>query len=153
MGDLSLSQFEARIKFNSDADLSRWSGNTLRSGVGAHLRSLVCAQLPGLMSRLLFRANALAEFYGSGIMLYDNEQVLALLGSCRSISIVRANTEEIRAERYFHKQSMKKQHLPLFFAGEITYLGSFSRDHGASGAGKAHACGEDGHIWERDVRD
>jgi hypothetical protein len=297
MGDLPLSQFEARIKFDSDADLSQWSGNTLRSGFGAHLRSLVCvgraetggqeangcedcplrgpcvydyfynsspsngakvlrkqsdiprpfvfdpptprwhsagstaafkftlfgrgieylpyfllalrtlgesgmskgyrqgfgrfhleavdsigygtsnnifsgdtvfnraitlsyqemlkgsaehrgdlimrfltpAQIKeddrftaapsfrGLMSRLLFRANALAEFYGSG-MLYDNEEVLALLGVCRSISIVRANTEEIRAERYFHKQRMKKQHLPPLFAGEITYQGEFPRD-------------------------
>jgi len=283
MSDLPLSQFEARIKFDSDADLSRWSGNTLRSGFGAHLRSLVCAQrvgaggqgaagcedcslqrvcvydyfynssppegvkvlrkqsdiprpfvfdpplsgrhsagsaatfrftlfgrgveyLPyfllalrnlgesgmskgyrlgygkfrleavdsvgygarnnifsgdtvfnraiplsyqemlrgsaehsgnlvvrfltpaqikeddrftatptfrGLMSRLLFRANALAEFYGSG-MLYDNERVLALLGECRSISTVSANTAEIRAERYFHKQKIQKQQLPPF---------------------------------------
>lgn len=297
MGDLSLSQFEARIKFDSDADLSRWSGNTLRSGFGAHLRSLVCTQRPGvggqefggcescplqkvcvynyfynsspaegakvlrrqsdiprpfvfdppfsgkhsagsassfrfalfgkgveylpyfllalrnlgesgmskgyrqgfgrfhleavdsigfgtsnnifsgdtvfnqaitlsyqemlkgsaeyrgdltlhfltptqikeddrftaapsfrgLMSRMLFRANALAEFYGSG-MLYDNEEVLALLGACRPISIVRAKTKEIRTERYFHKQMMKKQHLPPFFAGEITYQGEFPRE-------------------------
>jgi len=44
MGDLSLSQFEAKIMFDSDADLSQWSGNTLRSGFGAHLRSLVCIQ-------------------------------------------------------------------------------------------------------------
>jgi hypothetical protein len=297
MGDLSLSQFEARIKFDSDAYLSRWSGNTLRSGFGAHLRSLVCTQRPGagrlepavcevcplqnvcvynyfynsspaeeakvlrkqsdiprpfvfdppssgkhsagsdasfrfalfgrgveylpyfllalrnlgesgmskgyrlgygkfhleavdsigfgtsnnifsgdtvfnraitlsyqemlkgsadhrgdltirfltpaqikeddrftaapsfrgLMSRLLFRANALAVFYGSG-MLYDNEEALALLGACRSISIVRARTEEIRTERYFHKQMMKKQQLPPFFAGEITYQGEFPRE-------------------------
>jgi len=297
MGDLPLSQFEARIKFESDADLSRWSGNTLRSGFGVHLKMLVCARgggtggqdaegckacqlrsscvydyfynssppegvkvlrkqsdiprpfvfdppfsgkhsagsassfrfalfgrgveyLPyfllalrnlgesgmskgyrlgygkfhleavdsigfgtsnnifsgdtvfnraitlsyqemlkgsaehrgdltlhfltptqikeddrftaapsfrGLISRLLFRANALAEFYGSG-MLYDNEEVLALLGACRSISIVRAKTEEIRAERYFHKQMMKKQQLPPFFAGEITYQGEFPRE-------------------------
>jgi hypothetical protein len=297
MGDLLLSRFEARIKFDSDADLSRWSGNTLRSGFGAHLRSFVCiggagkggqeaegckacqlrsscvydyfynssppegvkvlrkqsdiprpfvfdppsqgrhlagskaafkftllgrgieylpyfllairnlgetglsrgyrlgfgkfqlesvdslgygvsnsifagdtvfnraialsysemlkgsvehtgdltlrfltpAQIKeddrftaapsfrGFMSRLLFRANALAEFYGSG-MLYDNEEVLALLGECRSISIVKAKTEEIRAERYFHKQRMKKQHLPPFFTGELTYHGDFSRE-------------------------
>lgn len=294
MGDLPLSQFEARMKFDTDADLSRWSGNTLRSGFGAHLRSLVCvgksgqeakdcegcplrgpcvydyfynssptdgakvlrkqsdiprpfvfdpptpgrhsagstatfkftlmgrgieylpyfllairnlgetglsrgyklgfgrfqlesvdslgygasnnifsgdtvfnkaialsynemlkgstdyagdltlrfltpAQIKeddrftaapsfrGFMSRLLFRANALAEFYGSG-MLYDNEDVLALLGECRSISIVKANTEEIRAARYFHKQRMKKQHLPPFFTGAITYHGDFSRE-------------------------
>lgn len=299
MGDLSLSQFEARIKFDSDADLSRWSGNTLRSGFGAHLRSLVCIQraadgaeyvgkegavcescplqracvydyfynshppegvkvlrkqndiprpfvfdppfsgrhsagsandfrftligkgvehLPyfllairnlgesgmsrgyrlgygkfriesvdsigfgsrnnifagdmvynraipmsyqemlrasaehrgdltvrfttpaqikegdrftsapsfrGLISRLLFRANALAEFYGSG-MLYDNEQVLAILGTCRQVCIAGANTEEIRAKRYFHKQKMKTQNLPPFFVGEITYRGEFS---------------------------
>jgi hypothetical protein len=81
----------------------------------------------GLMSRLLFRANALAEFYGSG-MLYDNEEVLAMLGACRPISIVRAKTEKIRTERYFHKQRMKKQHLPPFFAGEITYQGEFPRE-------------------------
>jgi hypothetical protein len=297
MGDLSLSQFEARIKFDSDADLSRWSGNTLRSGFGAHLRSLVCihgaadrandtaacdscplqkvciydyfynsrppedgkvlrkqsdiprpfvfdppiagrhsagtaadfrftligkgvehlpyfllairnlgesgmsrgyrlgygkfsvesvdsigfgtrnniftgdmvynraipmsyqemlqasaehrgdltvrfltpAQIKegdrftaapsfrGLISRLLFRANALAEFYGSG-MLYDNEQVLAILGTCRQVSIARANTEEIRTKRYFHRQKMKKQNLPPFFVGEIIYRGEFPRE-------------------------
>ncbi len=297
MGDISLSQFEAKILFDSDADLSRWSGNTLRSGFGAHLRSLVCIQrnadgaketaacencplqkacvydyfynshppegvkvlrkqndiprpfvfdppisgshsagsandfrftligrgveyLPyfllalrnlgesgmsrgyrlgygkyriesvdsigygarnnifsadtvfnraiplsyqemikgsaehrgdlivrfltpaqikeddrftaapsfrGLISRLLFRANALAEFYGSG-MLYDNEQVLAILGACRLVSIIKANTEEVIAKRYFHKQKMKKLSLPPFFVGEITYRGEFSRE-------------------------
>ena len=301
MGDLSLSQFEARIKFDSDADLSHWSGNTLRSGFGAHLRALVCAvgaragaggpgqsagvcsdcplrtvcvydyfynsspsegakvqrkqsdiprpfafdppspgrhstgseavfnftligqsveYLPyfllalrnlgesgmsrgyrlgygkfrleavdslgygtrnnifsgdtvynraiplnfqemqkactdhrgdltvrfltpaqikeddrftatptfrGLMSRLLFRANALAEFYGSG-MLYDNERVLAILGECRTVSTVSARTEEVRAERYFHKQNIRKQQIPPFFKGEIKYHGEFSRD-------------------------
>jgi len=297
MGDISLSQFEAKIKFDSDADLSRWSGNTLRSGFGAQLRSLVCihrsadgardtavcercplqkaciydyfynshpredgrvlrkqsdiprpfvfdpplagrhsagsaadfrftligkgvehlpyfllairnlgesgmsrgyrlgygkfriesvdcigfgtrnnifsgdtvfnraipmsyqkmlkassehrgdltlrfttpAQIKevdrftaapsfrGLISRLLFRANALAEFYGSG-MLYDNEQVLAILGTCRQVSIARASTEEIRTRRYFHKQKMKKQNLPPFFVGEITYRGEFPRE-------------------------
>lgn len=297
MGDLPLSQFEARIRFDSDADLSRWSGNTLRSGFGSHLRSLVCAQragaggqeaaecedcplrsvcvydffynsrppqgvkvlrkqndiprpfvfdpplsrshsagseatfsftllgrgveyMPyfllalrnlgesgmsrgyrlgygkfrieavdsigygtrnnifsgdtvfnraislcylemlkgsaqhsgeltmrfltptqikeddrftaaptfrGLLSRLLFRANALAEFYGSG-MLYDNKKVLSLLGECRAISMVAANTQEIRAKRYFHKQKIKMQQLPPFFKGEITYRGEFSRE-------------------------
>ncbi|MCK9406454.1 MAG: CRISPR system precrRNA processing endoribonuclease RAMP protein Cas6 [Methanothrix sp.] len=297
MGDLSLSQFEAKIMFDSDADLSQWSGNTLRSGFGAHLRSLVCIQraadgaketaacencplqkacvydyfynshppegvkvlrkqndiprpfvfdppisgrhsagsandfrftligqgveyLPyfllalrnlgesgmsqgyrlgygkyciesvdsigfgtrnnifsgdtvfnraiplsyqemlkgsaehrgdlvvrfltpaqikeddrftaapsfrGLISRLLFRANALAEFYGSG-MLYDNEQVLAILGACRLVSIAGANTKEVRAKRYFHKQKMKKLSIPPFFVGEITYRGEFSRE-------------------------
>lgn len=299
MGDLSLSQFEARIRFDSDADLSRWSGNTLRSGFGAHLRALVCAAGPrsgergqgtgscsdcplrtvcvydyfynsspaesakvlrkqsdiprpfvfdppipgkhsagsdaafrftlfgkgveylpyfllalrnlgesgmsrgyrlgygkfslqavdsigygarsnifsgdtvynraiplsfeemlkgsaghrgdlkirfltpaqikeddrftatptfrGLLSRLLFRANALAEFYGSG-MLYDNERTLALLGECRAVSTAAANTQEIRAQRYFHKQNIKKQQLPPFFKGEIKYHGEFSRE-------------------------
>ena len=297
MGDLPLSQFEASIRFTSDADLSLWSGNTLRSGFGAHLRSLVCTQraeadvreaaeclncplrsvcvydyfynshppedakvlrkqndiprpfvfdpplyrshsagseatfnftlfgrgieyMPyfllalrnlgesgmsrgyrlgygkfrieavdsigygirnnifsgdtvfnrtiflcylemlkgsaqhrgdltlrfltptqikednrftaaptfrGLLSRLLFRANALAEFYGSGI-LYDNEKVLSLLGQCRAISMVSANTQEIRAERYFHKQKIKRQRLPPFFKGEITYHGEFSQE-------------------------
>jgi len=81
----------------------------------------------GLLSRLLFRANALAEFYGSG-MLYDNEKVLSLLGNCRAISTVAANIQEIRAERYFHKQKIKKQPLPPFFKGEITYHGEFSRE-------------------------
>jgi len=81
----------------------------------------------GLISRLLFRANALAEFFGSG-MLYDNEQVLALLGSCRQVSIARASTEEIRTKRYFHRQKIKKQNLPPFFVGEITYRGEFSRE-------------------------
>lgn len=80
-----------------------------------------------LISRLLFRANALAEFYGSG-MLYDNDKVLALLGECRAISTVAANTQEIRAERYFHKQKIKRQQLPPFFRGEITYYGEFSRE-------------------------
>jgi CRISPR/Cas system endoribonuclease Cas6 (RAMP superfamily) len=79
------------------------------------------------MSRLIFRSNDLDEFYVSG-MLYDNGEVLAMLGACRSISIVRAKTEEIRAERYFHKQMMKKQQLPPFFAGEITYQGEFPRE-------------------------
>jgi len=296
MGDLHLSQFEARIIFDSDADLSRWSGNTLRSGFGAHLRALVCTQrglngaegtecvtcplrsvcvydffynssppegvkvlrkqgdiprpfvfdppssgrhatgceaifrftlfgraaefLPyfllalrnlgetgmsrgyrlgkgrfhiesvdsigygartnifsggtvfnraidlcfqdilkcsaehsgnltlrflspaqikenerftatptfrGLISRLLFRANALAEFYGSG-MLYDNERVLELLGGCRTVSTLAANIHEIRPARFFHKQKIKMQHLPPFFKGEITYHGDFSAD-------------------------
>lgn len=81
----------------------------------------------GLLSRLLFRANALAEFYGSG-MLYDNDKVLSLLGECRAISMVAANTHEIRAERYFHKQNIKRQRLPPFFKGEITYNGEFSRE-------------------------
>jgi hypothetical protein len=293
MGDLTLSQFEARIKYNSDADLSSWSGNTLRSGFGAHLRAMVCATkgmgpgdcsncplcsvcvydyffnsspppgakvlrrqsdiprpfafdppspgkhnagseavfnftligkgveyLPyfllalrnlgesgmsrgyrlgygrfillavdsigygarnnifsgdtvynrsiplrfqemldactehrgdltvrfltpaqikegdrftatptfrGLVSRLLFRANALAEFFGSG-MLYDQERSLALLGECREVATVAASTEEVRAQRYFHKQNIKKQQLPPFFRGEIKYHGDFSRD-------------------------
>ena len=122
--------------FDSDADLSRAISlcyQEMLKGSAEHrgsltVRFLTPAQIKegdrftaapsfrGLISRLLFRANALAEFYGSG-MLYDNEQVLALLGACRSISIVKANTEEIRAERYFHKQRMKKQNLPPFFAG------------------------------------
>ncbi len=81
----------------------------------------------GLISRLLFRANALAEFFGSG-MLYDNERALSLLGECRAVSTVSANTTEIRADRYFHKQRQRKQNLPPFFRGEITYSGEFSRD-------------------------
>jgi hypothetical protein len=39
----------------------------------------------GLISRLFFRANALAEFFGSG-MLFDQEKSLALMGECRVVS-------------------------------------------------------------------
>ncbi|NPV62809.1 MAG: CRISPR system precrRNA processing endoribonuclease RAMP protein Cas6 [Methanotrichaceae archaeon] len=81
----------------------------------------------GLISRLLFRANALAEFFGSG-MLYDHEKALALLGECREVSAVSASTKDVRAQRYFHKQKIKKQQLPPFFKGEIKYYGEFSRD-------------------------
>jgi len=81
----------------------------------------------GFVSRLLFRANALAEFYGSG-MLYDNEKVLSLLGECRSITITSARIQDMRAKRYFHKQKIKIHTLPPFFRGEITYSGEFSQD-------------------------
>ncbi|MCX8207945.1 MAG: CRISPR system precrRNA processing endoribonuclease RAMP protein Cas6 [Methanothrix sp.] len=81
----------------------------------------------GLISRLLFRANALAEFYGSG-MLYDNESVLALLGECRSVTVTGARIQDMRAKRYFHRQRIKMHTLPPFFRGEITYTGEFSRD-------------------------
>lgn len=49
----------------------------------------------GLISRLLLRANAMAEFYGSG-MLYDNDRTLDLLGECRSISITEARIQDVR---------------------------------------------------------
>ena len=50
------------------------------------------------------------------------------MGECQAVSTVSANTAEIRAERYFHKQKIKKQQLPPFFKGEITYHGAFSRE-------------------------
>ena len=81
----------------------------------------------GLISRLLFRANALAEFFGSG-MLFDQERSLALLGECREVSTVSACTREVRAQRYFHKQKVRQQQLPPFFKGEIRYHGDFSRE-------------------------
>lgn len=81
----------------------------------------------GLISRLLFRANALAEFHGSG-MLYDNESVLSLLGECRSVTVKGARIQDMRAKRYFHRQRIKMHALPPFFRGEITYTGEFSRD-------------------------
>lgn len=81
----------------------------------------------GLISRLLFRANALAEFYGSG-MLYDSESVLSILGECRSVTVTGARIQDMRAKRYFHRQRIKMHTLPPFFKGEITYTGEFSRD-------------------------
>ncbi|MDM7934112.1 MAG: CRISPR system precrRNA processing endoribonuclease RAMP protein Cas6 [Methanothrix sp.] len=81
----------------------------------------------GLISRLLFRANAMAEFYGSGI-LYNNDGALELLGGCRAISIAAASTRGVRAGRYFHRQRIRMQQLPPFFEGEVTYCGDFSRD-------------------------
>ncbi|MDH7597838.1 MAG: CRISPR system precrRNA processing endoribonuclease RAMP protein Cas6 [Methanothrix sp.] len=81
----------------------------------------------GLISRLLFRANALAEFYGYG-MLYDNDTVLSLLGECRSVTVTGARIQDVRAKRYFHRQRIKMHTLPPFFRGEITYKGEFSRD-------------------------
>jgi len=47
MGDIVLSHFDVRVRFESDADLARWPGDVLRSGFGARLRALVCAARPG----------------------------------------------------------------------------------------------------------
>ena len=81
----------------------------------------------GLMGRLISRANALAEFFGSG-MLYDHQKVLSILGECRQVSIARARTEEIYAKRHFYNQGPGKKPLAPFFRGEISYSGDFSQD-------------------------
>ena len=81
----------------------------------------------GFMGRLLSRANAVASFYGTG-MLYDYDEVLGILGKCRSISISSAKTEELRERRRFHNQGGEKKPLAPFFKGEIIYSGEFSRD-------------------------
>jgi len=80
----------------------------------------------GLLSRLLFRANALAEFHGTG-MLYDQEETLSILGPCREVKISRARTRELRQKRYFHDQG-KASWLPPFFTGDLIYEGEFSRE-------------------------
>lgn len=41
-GDLRLCRLEARIRFISQAKLPFWSGNSLRSGLGARLRDAAC---------------------------------------------------------------------------------------------------------------
>jgi len=81
----------------------------------------------GLMSKLLSRANALAEFYGSG-GLYSSAEVLRILGECRSVAIASAATAEIREKRYFHQQKQEKRPLAPFFTGSIAYSGEFSQD-------------------------
>ncbi|MFB3765335.1 MAG: CRISPR system precrRNA processing endoribonuclease RAMP protein Cas6 [Methanotrichaceae archaeon] len=81
----------------------------------------------GFMGRLISRANALAEFYGSG-MLYDHDGVLTILSQCRAVSIASARTEEIWMERRFHDQGPEKKLLAPFFKGEIAYFGEFSRE-------------------------
>ncbi len=81
----------------------------------------------GLMGRLISRANALAEFYGPG-MLYDHEEVLSILSLCRGVNIASAKTEEIWMERRFHDQGSEKKPLAPFFRGEIVYSGEFSRE-------------------------
>ncbi len=80
----------------------------------------------GLVSRLLFRANALAEFHGTG-MLYDNQESLRILGYCREVEMARSKTSPVYQERYFRDQG-KKAKLPPFFVGEIAYSGEFSAE-------------------------
>ncbi len=81
----------------------------------------------GFMSKLLSRANVLAEYYGSGA-LYSSEEALRILGECRSVAISGAATREIREERYFHKQKQEKRPIAPFFIGKITYSGEFSHE-------------------------
>ena len=81
----------------------------------------------GFMSKLLSRANVLAEFYGSGA-LYSSEEALSILGACRPITITSAETREIWEKRYFHKQKQEKRPLAPFFTGKLTYSGEFSQD-------------------------
>ncbi|MFB3765490.1 MAG: CRISPR system precrRNA processing endoribonuclease RAMP protein Cas6 [Methanotrichaceae archaeon] len=81
----------------------------------------------GFMSKLLSRANVLAEFYGSG-GLFSSEEALRILGECRSIAITSAATNEIWEKRYFHKQKQEKRPLAPFFTGKITYSGEFSQE-------------------------
>jgi len=80
-----------------------------------------------LISRILSRANSLAELYGSG-MLCSNDEALHLLGQSRLAAISNASTQSILAERYIHKQKGKIQPIAPFFIGELTYSGEFSRD-------------------------
>jgi hypothetical protein len=81
----------------------------------------------GLVSRLLSRANILAEYYGSGA-LYDSAEALRILGQCRLVAVTRASTNEIQMERYFHRERWEKRPLAPFFTGEITYSGELSQD-------------------------
>ncbi|NMB86022.1 MAG: hypothetical protein A4E44_00711 [Methanosaeta sp. PtaB.Bin018] len=81
----------------------------------------------GFMSKLLSRANVLAEFYGSGA-LYSSEEALRILGACRPIAITSVATKEIWEKRYFHKQKQERRPLAPFFTGKITYSGEFSQD-------------------------
>jgi hypothetical protein len=81
----------------------------------------------GFLSKLLSRANVLAEFYGSGA-LCSSEEALRILGDCRSISITSAATTEIWEKRYFHKQKQEKRPLAPFFTGKMTYSGEFSQE-------------------------
>lgn len=81
----------------------------------------------GFMSKLLSRANVLAEFYGSGA-LYSSEESLRILGECRQVAITSAATRELWEKRYFHKQKQEKRPLAPFFTGRITYSGEFSQE-------------------------
>jgi hypothetical protein len=81
----------------------------------------------GLLSRILSRANSLAELYGSGV-LCSSEEALHILGQSRLATISNAATRSILAERYFHKQKGKTKPIAPFFIGELTYSGEFSRE-------------------------
>jgi len=81
----------------------------------------------GLISRLLSRANILAEYYGSG-SLYDGKEALSILGQCRQVAVAGADTRDLWQERYFHKGKSERRPLAPFFSGRITYAGEFSQD-------------------------
>jgi len=80
-----------------------------------------------LISRLLSRANSLAELYGSGA-LCNSDEALRLLGQSRLVAISSASTRSIRTERYFHRQKGEIKPIAPFFAGELTYSGEFSKE-------------------------
>ena len=80
-----------------------------------------------LISRLLSRANSLAELYGSGA-LCSNDEALSILGQSRLVAISCASTSSILAERYFHRQKNEIKPVAPFFIGKITYSGEFSRE-------------------------
>jgi len=80
-----------------------------------------------LLSRLLSRANSLAELYGSG-GLCSNEEALRILGQSRLVAISSASTRSILAERYFHRQKGEIKPIAPFFIGELTYRGAFSKE-------------------------
>jgi len=80
-----------------------------------------------LISRLLSRANSLAELYGSGA-LCSSDEALSLFGQARLVAVSSASTRSILAERYFHSQKSEIKPVAPFFIGEITYSGEFSRE-------------------------
>jgi len=80
-----------------------------------------------LISRLLSRANSLAELYGSGA-LCSNDEALSLLGQSRLVAISNASTRSILTERYFHRQKNEIKPVAPFFIGKITYSGEFSKE-------------------------
>jgi hypothetical protein len=80
-----------------------------------------------LISRLLSRANSLAELYGSG-GLCSSEEALRLLGQSRLVSVSSVSTRSILAERYFNRQKGSIKPIAPFFIGELTYSGEFSKE-------------------------
>lgn len=80
-----------------------------------------------LISRLLSRANSLAELHGSGA-LCSSDEALTILGQSRLVAISSISTRTILAERYFHKQKSEIKPVAPFFIGKITYSGEFSRE-------------------------